>query len=587
MNFYNLRNRVKEKYPFLIETYVSQYGEKYREQITEAVMSTKLYFQVTTYGLYAYAMTKKIQDYLSAIIDTYDDLGIDTSDIYISNYDFIMPKDLYELTTSIFPLFIDKDKEIPKEEDLQEEMYEEDEIKAFLEEDIFQLGIFAFDEKFDDNTESIKERLDVLKDLGFIKEDIDEDEYLHSQDYQKAVSLMRSILKLLNKNIDKRCSNNYLEIFEFASELEKIQQEIIDKNEEKYYSKIEKILKRPLKEVEKESYEITRDYFDSEQKYLKGSIFYFADEYTSMLRDKTVSIETKEKICQMRAHYLEEIGYFPFSIPEGTPFGKKYYCDWYKFDFKKVLPKKKYLREIVSLRYAMYKQITNELLKESLINDFEDVDGLDEAFDFGEDDYCFGASAIDGPKSLFCCVFLKPFSDKYNLFDIMIDHEMRHAVETRFVHNPNSKDENSYITICGTDLGDDFENYNERVTQKLSVEGANMRWQKGQYIFSNDHAWRILDEISMYDQDIDNLDIIFEPFREDLISSQIDSNFIKIYKTIPKETLRRVSMLLTSHDKKTIDELVTIRQDLLRRKEEEKGENKPKGLLVKVKRIRS
>ncbi len=586
MNFYNLRNRVKEKYPFLIETYVSQYGEKYREQITEAVMSTKVYFQVTTYGLYAYAMTKKIQDYLSAIIDTYDDLGIDTSDIYISNYDFIMPKDLYELTTSIFPLFIGQDKEELKEEDLQEEMYEEDEIKAFLEEDIFQLGIFAFDEKFDDNLESIKERLDVLKDLGFIKEDIDEDEYLNSQDYQKAVSLMRSILKILYKNIDKRCSNNYLEIFEFASELEKIQQEIIDKNEEKYYSKIEKILKRPLKEVEKESYEITRDYFESEQKYLKGSIFYFADEYTSMLRDKSVSVETKEKICQMRARYLEEIGYFPFSIPEGTPFGKKYYCDWYKFDFKKVLPKKKDLREIVALRYAMYKQITNELLKESLINNFEDVDGLDEVFDFGEDDYCFGASAVDGPKSLFCCVFLKPFSDKYNLFDIMIDHEMRHAVETRFVHNPNSKDENSYITICGTDLGDDFENYNERVTQKLAVEGANARWQKGQYIFSDDHAWRILDEISMYDKDIDNLDIIFEPFRQELISSQIDSNFIKVYKTIPKETLRRVSMLLTSHDKETIDELVTIRQDLLRRKEEEKGENKPKGLLVKVKRIK-
>ena len=255
-------------------------------------------------------------------------------------------------------------------------------------------------------------------------------------------------------------------------------------------------------------------------------------------------------------------------------------------DFKKVLPKKKYLREIVALRYAMYKQITNELLKESLINNFEDVDGLDEVFDFGEDDYCFGASAVDGPKSLFCCVFLKPFSDKYNLFDIMIDHEMRHAVETRFVHNPNSKDENSYITICGTDLGDDFENYNERVTQKLAVEGANARWQKGQYIFSDDHAWRILDEISMYDKDIDNLDIIFEPFRQELISSQIDSNFIKVYKTIPKETLRRVSMLLTSHDKETIDELVTIRQDLLRRKEEEKGENKPKGLLVKVKRIK-
>ncbi len=586
MNFYNLRNRVKEKYPFLIETYVSQYGEKYRQQIIETVESTKVYFQVTTYGLYAYAMTKKIHDYFSAIIDTYDDLGVDTSDIYISNYDFIMPRDLYELTSSLFPLFIDPEKEEIVETDLQEYSCDKEEIKAFLEEDIFKLGIFAFAEKFDGNEESIKERVKVLKSLGFINDDITEEEYLDSQDYHKAVLLMRSILKIVNKNLDKRCSNNYLEIFEFANELEKIQKEIIMREEKEYYAKVEKILRRPLSEEEKISYAISKNYFDSNQGYLSGSIFYFDDEYTRILNDKNVAVSIKEKICQRRAHYLEEIGYFPFSIPEGTPFGEKYYCDWYKLDFKKVLPKKKYLREIVSLRDATHKKITNELLKESLINDFEDVDGLDEVFDFGEDDYCFGASAIDGPKSLFCCIFLKPFSDKYNLFDIMLDHEMRHAVETRFVHNPNSRDENSYVTICGTDLGDDFENYNERVTQKLAVEGANMRWQKGQYIFSNDHAWRLLDELSEYDADIDNLDIIFEPFREELISSQIDSNFIKIYKTIPKEYLQRISELLPSHDKESVDELITIRQELLKRKEEVKEEKKPKGLLVKVKKVK-
>lgn len=584
MNFYDLRNRVKEKYPFLIETYVSQYGEKYRKQITEAVESTKIYFQVTTYGLYAYAMAKKTQDYLSAIIDTYDDLGVDTSDIYISNYNFIMPRDLYELTSSLFPLFVDSEKEEIIESVLQKYSCGLDEIKAFLEEDIFKLGIFAFAEKFDGNEESIKERLKVLKSLDFINDGMTEEEYLNSQDYQKAISLMRSILKIVNRNLVKRCSNNYLEIFEFAHELEKIQQDIIRREEEEYYSKIEKILKRPLSEEEQFSYAISEDYFDSNQEYLKGSIFYFADEYTKMLHSKDVSIEIKERICQRRADYLEEIGYFPFPIPEGTSFGEKYYCDWYKMDFKKVLPKKDYLRKIVSLRDATYKKITNELLKESLINDFEDVDGLNEVFDLGEDDYCFGASSIDDPKTLFCCIFLKPFSDTYNIFDIELDHEMRHVVETRFVESPNSQYENSYVTICGTYLVDDFENYNERVTQKLAVEGANARWQKGQYIFSNDHACRLLNESSVYDADIDNLDIIFEPFREELISSQIDSNFNRIYNTIPKEVLRRISKLLPRHDRESIDELVTIRQELLKGKEEEKKKKKPKNLLVKVKK---
>ena len=107
-------------------------------------------------------------------------------------------------------------------------------------------------------------------------------------------------------------------------------------------------------------------------------------------------------------------------------------------------------------------------------------------------------------------ICISPLNGDYSLFDIALDHELRHAIEMSI-----KKKKNSYLIKMGTDISEvdfnfdslksDFTNYNERVTQKLSIEACRERWMKGQFIFSDPYSLintfaSPLDNDALYDE---------------------------------------------------------------------------------------
>ena len=178
--------------------------------------------------------------------------------------------------------------------------------------------------------------------------------------------------------------------------------------------------------------------------------------------------------------------------------------------------------------------------------------------------------------------------DTYNLFDIAIDHEMRHAIEMRMkkidgkIHLKTGCD----LTLFDSKLEngqDNFTDLNERITQRLSVESTNDRWKKGQFIFSDKYALKTLYPCSIYDYDFDNLDIIFIPFKDEIIKAQISPSFTKIFETIPKRDLRKIDSLITDHSTSSIRRLKAIRRKLMKRKID-KNLVKKDNVSVKVKK---
>jgi len=300
----------------------------------------------------------------------------------------------------------------------------------------------------------------------------------------------------------------------------------------------------------------------------EGVLEFFCDCYTDLLMDKRTCSKEKDEILDKRIEYLKRHGYDVSTLNR-----EELLCDWETLDYlKDYLPDMKLVSECLLRCDLIQEKYEYDIAQACIINDYRlrpldseigtiiDSDGHSCSFDTKEDDF-----NPDDPTPIIC---ISPLNDTYNLFDISVDHELRHAIET-YVKKING----GYVVKMGTDISkldlnfdclkEGFTNYNERVTQKLSVEACRERWMKGKFMFSDPYALITTYCISCYDCDLDNLDIIFEPFRERLVEAQISSNFNKIYEVIPKRTLREINSSITSHSRYSIRKLHRIRNELL------------------------
>ena len=234
----------------------------------------------------------------------------------------------------------------------------------------------------------------------------------------------------------------------------------------------------------------------------------------------------------------------------------------------------------MDIKDDIYTRYTHEIATLCIINDYElgidDVE-IDTIIDADGHSCSIDRNDVIDTDSPICIACLCPFTDTYNLFDIAIDHELRHAIETsiRF-------DGEKFFLKVGVDnniffadkdkndiISSEFSNYNERVTQKLSVEATKKRWEKGQFIFSDWLALLTKYPLSVYDYDLDNLNIIFEPFRARLVEAQISPDSDLIFKTIPRNKLSKISQVVILHNKKTTSFLKKTAKDIERRLDSE------------------
>ena len=555
MEFLDYEKIIRDNYPIMIESYVKQYGEEYREHITSVLNRAKYCIFESPLTISEYVKRKINEDFMKAILDSYVCLGIDISNIKIDEEGFIFDdKKIGELTVTFFPVI---------------DSYEK----------IRTRGIFSFNDEFDDleiDHPIFKERIGVLERLNLKDPEISVEEFIKSDKYKHYCGVFRDALGIILECILCRCSDDYDAYIKYSDELEEKINLISKEYERKYFFKIREYLCDSDKELLDSGRDVKelRDYYlyfdDTLPKdnyaFSEGVLEFFCDYYTDVLMNKHASKTEKDEVIEKRREYLKRNG-FDLSLLDNIDL----YCDWGEIScLEGFLPDLGYASECLLRRDLIVTEYEWMIAKACIINGYDlkeldsevgtiiDSDGHSCSFDIREFD-------CDNPIPIIC---ISPLNGDYSLFDIALDHELRHAIEMSI-----KKKKNSYLVKMGTDISEvdfnfdslksGFTNYNERVTQKLSIEACRERWMKGQFIFSDPYSLINTCCISCYDYDIDNLDIIFNPFRDELIHAQISSDFDEIYRVIPKSLLRKVNSNISNHTKRGTKILTGIRDELL------------------------
>ena len=460
MKIINYEEVIRNNHQLLIDSFVEQYGEEHREHITDVFKRLKYCFFVTPSTLREYVDERKKRGYIYAIIDTLVSIGCPLDKIKIKN-DKIVAED-EKIDNFVKTLFIDGEK-IKNGED----------------------GIWAFD------SDDVKKQKSILKELGL------------KGDFLKYREFFKKVLDDFKLRVLEQEMFNPEKYLEYASRLEKEMMAI--------YEEIGVIQEKVKKEIDEDTY---IDSYDSPSGYLveesipnKNLLVFFRPEFTRQLEDPDISMTWKEGICRARYSYLKSVGY---DKTEGTSinpdndlcfgkniyFGEEYYGNWYDIDrFKKYLPDEK----IVTYLYCYQiednvKNFADMLVADiCIINDYQ-VNPYDNII---TNVVGFQAHTVqideeninyEEPQFIIC---LLPLTADYDMFDLSIDHEHRHAVETYL-----KKEDDPYIAMIqkigssriflskkGSVLYHDFSDYNERVTEKLSLESCRKRWHNKQ-IFS-------------------------------------------------------------------------------------------------------
>ena len=445
MKFINYEEVIRNNHQLLIDSFVEQYGEEHREHITDVFKRLKYCFFVTPSTLREYVDERKKRGYIYAIIDTLVSIGCPLDKIKINNEKIVVKDE--KIANFVRTLFIDGEK-----------------IKHGKD------GIWSFD------SDDVKKQETILKKLGF------------KGDFLKYEEFFKKVLDDFKLRILEQEMFNPEKYLEYASRLEK---EIMN-----IYEEIGNIQEKVKQEIDNDtyidSYDVPSGYLVEENIPHKNLLVFFRPEFTRQLEDPTISTTWKEGICRARYSYLKEVGY---DKTEGTSinpdndlcfgkniyFGEEYYGNWYDIDrFKKYLPDEK----IVTYLYCYQiednvKDFADMLVADiCIINDYQvnpydniitNVIGFQaHTVQIDEDNINY-----DKPQFIIC---LLPLTADYDMFDLSIDHEHRHAVETYL-----KKEDDPYISAIqkigssriflskrGSVLYHDFSDYNERVTEKLS-----------------------------------------------------------------------------------------------------------------------
>lgn len=580
MKFLDYEKIIRDHYPMLIESYVRQYGESFRKRIAEVLDRAKYCIFVTPSNIKEYVERKSSEDFIKAILDTYSEIGIDIDSFEIDEDSLVFNDEkLGVLTGALFPNLTSR-------------------------ENFKKSGLFSFDSSYDSlgiEDEMIIERMVMLEKLNKKDPNISYEEYYNIEDYKDACLGYNYILSVLKEKLNYWVED-YTELLNYADEIDQAVLVIGRELEKQYMISVKDYLSKhdqelinsgcfSLNDLECYSIFFDKELEDDEYCFSDGPIDYFLDSYTEDLLNPEVSRKEKDVIVKMRFKYLEHRGFDTSKLKVSDLF-----CDWYKrADLVDYLPNKEDLKSIVEHKDRFSVEFEYKCAKLCVINDYDlRIDDVEIETILDEDGHSCSVNCHDekiDPKKFSCVICLNPFMDTYNLFDIAIDHELRHAIEMRM-----KKSEKRIVLKTGCDIAifdNKFENgrslytdINERITQRLSVDATVDRWLRGEFIFSDKYALLTTYPLSVYDLDFDNLDIIFEPFRDKIIQAQISSNFRKMYETIPKCELKRINSIITKHDRNTTRKLNSIKRRLLKR-EEEKKSNKTSNNKVKKKGVKN
>lgn len=203
----------------------------------------------------------------------------------------------------------------------------------------------------------------------------------------------------------------------------------------------------------------------------------------------------------------------------------------------------KYIKQIeeLNIEYNMrlayskisgYKNKFKTDFKKYLLNDF-DIDKLlhrERIIDVLQRYGVLGTSYLELCKDgkYVPTVYIAPFSKMYQDYDVILDHEIRHAIEMSLDDNFRLKSGLSYSTnhidkLCNYK----YRTINEIMTQKMSIESTRKRHEDGILLFSTRNLTPEI-RTTGYDKNITIFDsLVDESLYRDLVEARINKSYSK------------------------------------------------------------
>lgn len=562
MKFLDYEKIIRDNYPLLIEGYVEDYGEEYREHIVDVLNRVKFCFYATPVTISEYLHRKRNEDFFKAVIDFYANYGIDISKIAIDEDELVFYDDkIKKFTYSLFPW-------------LKDGKYK-DEVQ----------GLFCFEDEYDclEFDDSItKKRIILLESISNKNHNLSYYDYYNSDDYKNDCCVMKELLSSFKKYFEKYCNDDYSELVEYGKRLEEQFYEIGMKHEKEFILDIcDYLCDEDLNVVESgEEFDVKSliDYsvlFDTTLSnedicFSEGPVDFFSVVYDNVLLDEKADPALKKEIVMMRLRFIKHHG---FDIDKLNI--EDLYCDWWSIDeFKDYIPDKKLVEEVLNIKKIYVDLYNFETSKLAIINNHDLADDDPEIETIvdsnGHSSSLYVRDDFDSSNPI-CVVCLCPFNDTYNLFDVAVDHELRHAIETKIKEFPDG-----YLLKVGTDISklnknfddslEEFVLYNETVVEKLSVERCRKRWMEGKFIFSDKFALMTIYPLATYDYCFRNFDILYNEFKDEMVDAQISDDYDKIFSLFPRDVLTRINSILDISTDEVKREMVNIRNNALKTK---------------------
>lgn len=495
----NFINKLREKFPLLIESYVEDYGEKYRDRITDVINNTKFLFYINPSGA---------DEDLLIVSDTLDRialfkflkrLGFSKEELEIDLKDNMLlfkNKDVNKFVTSLFDfVYLNSNG---------------DYVNNYR-------GIYSFLTE-DSNYDILCERMKVLNRLGIIN--ICEEDYYEFKQSDLYRHLCTVYGRIANIALEYAREANY-KYDNFATVYNSIYDKLLELKEKFMRQSLIQLLPI-LPEVDRKIIEENPN-FNIEDIMTAELIFDVSAKNNPMCDFGEGMLESdsllKEKCRDIYDRIMDVLGKF----------------------------EDLYIEE--ASKYMM------------LDGDIKNLwaDELDSLFDYECGGY-FSFYYDDAYKHF---IMINLYASYIGMdIDSIIDHEIRHAIEStiKVDEDITQMSGNRFSIIDGDYMCVYLENFNEAYTDFLSIEACKRRWERGEYIFSpqvySKEMFGSDEEIGTeYSKWFSNLDIIISGYEDIIRESRMQPNNDLLYELLPLDDWDKIDELLPLDTEETKEEL--------------------------------
>lgn len=505
----------------LIDSYIEDYGEEYRQKIEHVINNVKFCF-FSSFDTIKYYLSLDIsKDFQQATIAFLKEIGVDTTSCYTYKYELkTSDKNLETFLKKLFPYGIGMC--------INNYHY------------INKLGIFSFLDE--DNIKLNKERAKIVESM--------------EEKYNKEIhTCLKYIAEVAKKHCD-RVNEKYKNTYDKLHSKQQEKKKITRKYTNLLVYKAANILN--LKE-----YDALISYSKDIDTILDEDIIeIFAPDVTEDLIDNTLPLGEREEIYNKRLKYLELIG-----ISEHLNQDILLNNDWTKIEtLRNIIPSRETISQYLNLKSDIFNLYQKELAYHRIQNNFKLTDyNMYDVVEFILNDIacCGFLPIVDSNNQLIENIII--FNLDMPPYDVNLDHELRHAIETNIIPVDDSK----HIKKVGLSLGyynnsdcikAEYDNVAEIMTQLLSKTAVKKRMDKGLCIIKMPPNDFYEDEISAYDNMIPYLKTVYDSNPEGIKKALISSNINDIFEVIDKNDLEVLDNILASDNIIDMDDLEKLQQ---------------------------